>query len=111
MSNQIRMISTENERLNALTCILGEFSKAEMKHPDFPVDLIHRSAIVAEESGELVQACLDNVFDGKPIEYAITEAAQVGATVIRFLVSVQRTQNKAKLEAMVQHFKRELKLK
>ena len=68
--------------------IFGELRKAESKHPGWPTDPIHAAAILAEESGELVQACIDYVYNDEDGEKAVIEAAQCGAMAIRFLLNV-----------------------
>lgn len=62
-----------------------ELDKATKKHPDWPTDIIHAAAIVMEEAGELIQACLDVVyFEGK-LEDVRDEAISVAAMAKRFL--------------------------
>ncbi len=76
----------EAARARALDLILSELGKAEEKHPEWPEDMIHAAAVVAEKSGELVQASLDHhYFKGNPAAMR-REAAQVGAVAIRFLI-------------------------
>lgn len=68
--------------------LLEELKRAETKHPRWPKDIVHQSAIVAEESGELTQACLDLYYkkvSQKNIKHVIEEAVQVGAMAIRLL--------------------------
>lgn len=65
--------------------IQRELERAETKHPRWPVDAIHASAIVAEESGELSRAALQWVYEGGDIEEAQKEAVQTAVTAIRFL--------------------------
>ena len=76
------------DRNQIIVLIFEELKKAEKKHPGWPIDPIHASAILAEESGELTQACIDYVYADADGEKAITEAAQVGAMAIRFLMNV-----------------------
>lgn len=40
-----------------------ELKKAKEKHPYSPGDIVHQIAILAEESGEAVQAVLNKVYD------------------------------------------------
>ena len=70
--------------------ILAEINSAEEKHPHWPKDIIHQAAIVAEESGELVQAALNHAYeDGK--YYCIhSEATQVSAMGIRMLKNLPK---------------------
>jgi len=82
----------------AVKLILAELERAETLHPIFPIDKIHAAAIVSEESGELVQACNDYVFDKVSLppktreEYfkllMTEEAVQIGAMAIRFLINM-----------------------
>ncbi len=65
--------------------ILDEVKRAETKHPEWPSDIIHASAIVGEESGELTRACLQFIYEGGSKLEARKEAIQVACTAIRFL--------------------------
>ena len=68
-----------------LSDILQEVERAEGKHPDWPDDVIHAVAIVAEESGEAVRAALNHVYHGGAIDDVCTELVQTAATCIRAL--------------------------
>ncbi|MCL4473540.1 MAG: hypothetical protein M1455_06325 [Actinobacteria bacterium] len=46
--------------------IMDELEAAEQKHPGWPDDLIHATAIVAEESGEAIQAAIDFMYSDLP---------------------------------------------
>jgi NTP pyrophosphatase (non-canonical NTP hydrolase) len=70
--------------------IINEYLSAIKKHPNWPDDIIHAGAIVNEESGELIRACLQfNYENGEGIEL-LKESIQVGAMSIRFLVNTQK---------------------
>ena len=74
--------------------VLKAVQEAESKHPIWPDDLIHQSAIVAEESGELVQACLQYVYEGKPAVCIQLEAIHTIATAFRLLKNFDITKIK-----------------
>jgi len=74
---------TRNE---AILMVFDELKKAEAKFPGWPVDIVHGSAIVAEEAGELTQAALDYYYlRSSSIRPALKEAAQTAAMALRFL--------------------------
>lgn len=81
-------MKAELDKNQIIFLIFDELRKAEKKHPGWPIDPIHASAILAEESGELTQACIDYVYADTDGERAIIEAAQVGAMAIRFLMNI-----------------------
>lgn len=74
-----------------LDAILNELERAENKFPKWPDDIIHAGAIVAEESGELIRACLNREYakDGESdvqlLDECQKEAVQTGAMAFRFL--------------------------
>ncbi len=72
-------------REQMIEAVFAELYRAEEKHPEWPEDVIHRAAIVAEESGELVQAALQNVYESGSKEHMIEEAIQTAAMALRFL--------------------------
>jgi len=76
---------TEN---NAYLSLLREYHRACDLHPKWPGDLIHQVAIVAEESGEAVQAALNHVYHGDNLEKVKTELIQTGAMCIRALINL-----------------------
>lgn len=57
---------------------------AEAKHPVMGHDLVHRSAVVAEEAGELVRASLMHHYERGHIEELRKEAIQTAAMAIKF---------------------------
>lgn len=66
---------------------LEEVNKAYDKFPTWPIDPIHRAAIVAEESGELVKAALEFKYEKGDKQEMRKEALQVAVTAFRFLVT------------------------
>ncbi len=62
-----------------------ELQKAKRKHGAWPSDIIHACAIVNEESGELIRASLQYVYEGGTKDELRKEAIQTAATCIRLL--------------------------
>lgn len=73
--------------LEILDDIVTELVRAEELHPDWPIDMIHASAVLSEEAGEVTKAALDWVYHGGTEADAIKEAIQCGAMSIRFLMN------------------------
>jgi len=65
--------------------IIREVDRAESLHPNWPADVVHATAIVAEESGEAVRSALNHVYEGADIEEVKKEIVQTAATCIRLL--------------------------
>lgn len=84
------LISSFDERAIIYPLIMNEVFRAESLHPNFPVDLIHRAGIVNEESGELMQAAVNHVYEEKSIDEVKKEAIHTAATAIRFLIACKR---------------------
>lgn len=70
---------------NIITEVLDELSRAENKHPIWPVDVIHQVAIINEESGEATRAALQLIYEGGGIEEVKKEVIQTAAMCLRFL--------------------------
>lgn len=73
--------------------IFKEIWKAEKKHPGFPNDIIHMTAILSEETGEAQQAAIDAYYSDDRAEAEIRlvkELSQVGAVVFRILMHFDR---------------------
>ncbi|MEB6540277.1 hypothetical protein MXM81_14425 [Serratia plymuthica] len=75
-------------RSTAITQINEELAAAEKKHPTWPRDTVHASAILNEEAGELTQAAIDYHYHNGSLEKVRREAAQVGAMAIRVLIGL-----------------------
>jgi len=68
--------------------IMQEYIRACEIHPRWPDDIIHAVAIVAEESGEAVQAALQYTYEGGSIDDIEIELIHTAATCIRALVAM-----------------------
>ena len=75
----------------ALAQIFSEVERAEKLHPDWPTDPIHQAAVVTEEAGELLQACLNRDEQKGTKRQMIIEATHTAATAIRFLKNIVET--------------------
>lgn len=69
----------------AVKLVLAEVYSAETKHPHWPKDPIHASAIVCEESGELIRASIQLEYEGGVRDAVFNEAIQTAATCIRLI--------------------------
>ena len=74
---------------NAMGDILNELQRAEKKFPGFPTDPIHAAAIVVEEAGELQRAALQVTYEKGSWPDLFSEAVQVGAMAVRFIINLQ----------------------
>jgi hypothetical protein len=74
-------------RADIIAAIMAELDRAEAKYPAWPTDQVHAAAIVAEESGELVRAVLNESYHGAPRADSDREAVQTAAMCVRFLVN------------------------
>jgi len=72
------------------TKMLDELRSAEQKFPGWPDDIVHASAIVAEEAGELVKAALDRHYGrAADDDELIREGVQTAAMALRFLLNLK----------------------
>ena len=74
----------------SITDILIELARAERLHPYWPTDIVHQTAIMAEESGEAVRAAIRCHYDeGGSIDDLRTELTQCAALCLRCLVTLE----------------------
>ena len=67
--------------------IFEELRNARNKHPMWPDDLVRGAAIVSEQAGGLMKACLAIQSGSPQKDRARQEAKQVAVTAIRFLLN------------------------
>ena len=69
--------------------IEAELEFANAKHPFWPEDSVHASAIINEEAGKLTQACIDHENGDQPLDEGLDrmrkKAVSTAAMAIRFL--------------------------
>ncbi|MBL7779953.1 MAG: hypothetical protein JNM22_01965 [Saprospiraceae bacterium] len=70
-----------------IVAVTVEYDSAVKQHPEWPEDLIHKAAIVAEESGELIQAALQYQYEKGRYYQMHKEATQTAAMCFRFLLN------------------------
>ena len=75
----------------ATTSILDAYEQAVDKHPDetWPKDVVHMTAIMAEEAGEAIQAANDVAHADGSLDQLRLELAQTAAMCIRCLVNLE----------------------
>lgn len=80
------LLSITEKRI--LISLVDELQAAIKKHPKWPNDLIHAAAIVTEENGELMQACLQHKYEGGNFDNIEKEAVQTGAMCMRLIFNL-----------------------
>ncbi len=82
------MKSSLDARLEFYERVEDEYGKAETKHPSWPSDVVHASAIINKEAGKLTQACIDATYANVLTDEAIARmrmfASRIGAMALRF---------------------------
>ena len=75
------------EKANEL--ILDELKRAEKLFPNWPLDVVHGAAILAEEAGEVIKASLDAYYGRNDFENLRKEVVQTAAMALRFLLNFE----------------------
>ena len=86
------MEKNESKRSLLLGEVIMELKRAETKFPGFPQDPIHGSAVLAEECGELQQACLQYTYEKGNFDNVKKEAVHTAAMALRFLFNLDKIQ-------------------
>ena len=73
-------------RDEAVEHILAELNRAEMRFPWWPTSAVEAASIVSEEAGELIHAANEYHWFGGPKPAMATEAIQLTAMALRFLL-------------------------
>jgi len=81
------MINTE-EILMTGNCVAAELYRAVGKFPKFPCDPVHAVSVMAEESGEAIQAALQLVYENGSLEKLREEVIQTTAMCIRIISGI-----------------------
>ena len=72
-----------------LLAIKCELEKCKTKHPEFPLDVIERIAIMAEEAGEAVQAANNIKWENGNKDDLKLELLQTAAVCVRILEAME----------------------
>ena len=81
--------ATEARIQSAVADVWTEIDRARAKWPQWPDDIVHAAALVAEESGELTKAVNEYTYEGGTLDAIRTEAIHTAATAIRLLANLR----------------------
>lgn len=87
------MTTSRDHKIQQLCqAMVEELVRAEQKHPKWTSDAVHAAGILAEESGEAMQAAVDfnATGDKQHIPLLITETIQTGAMCLRLLLNADK---------------------
>lgn len=77
-----------------ITAIYEEIKKAEIKHPNWPTDNMHKQvSIITEEVGEVAQAVLKFEDEGGEVIKIRQELREAGAMCFRMLLGLEESLN------------------
>ena len=82
-------LNHELERLQKYKPIEVELSRAEEKHPDYPVCEFRQVAIINEEAGEITKAVLHYYYENGSLEHIKKELIQTAAMCMRMLENME----------------------
>lgn len=87
-----RQAPADASEADAIAQISNEVARATVKFPTWPDDPLHAAAVLGEESGELVKAVLECMYEPHKasLDDVRKEAVQIGAMAVRFLMSIDR---------------------
>ncbi|MFW5871270.1 MAG: hypothetical protein ACOCVH_02160 [Verrucomicrobiota bacterium] len=88
--NQHDLRINSREWLDISTDVKEELLQAQYQFPAWPDDIIHGVAIMAEESGETVQAALLHTYEDGALDNVEKEAIQTAAMAIRLVTDIRR---------------------
>lgn len=71
--------------MNYIGHVDEELERARDLYPEWPEDIVHQAAIVAEEAGEVVRAALNHHYHGAPKVDIRDELIQTAAMCFRML--------------------------
>jgi len=80
----------DETRRQIINEILTELDRAERLWPFWPDDLLHGCAIVCEESGEAIRACLHIKYERGTVADYRKELIQTAAMAIRAIINLDR---------------------
>lgn len=85
---QKKNIMVEEYMYEQLVDIRDEALRAQIKFPDWPVDVLHAMAILAEEHGEANKAALEHVYQGLAIKDLRGELVQEATMCLRMIHAI-----------------------
>lgn len=81
-------LNSELDRLEKYNVIDAELKRAEQKHPNFPVDMFQKLAIMQEEAREVTKAVLHYHYENGTIADVKSELIQTAAMCMRMLMTL-----------------------